>query len=140
MSGWSPHDPAVRKANDRHLAFIDGLEPEEAVDLAKTARALAAPEFAVAIPDGKESVARDTTGVHIERFARLTKHRFDRVTPETRHDTSCVCPVCRLGACVACVQCDPSWRGIPTTLPQTAATTNRRIIWCSGSMCVSPRG
>ena len=30
-------------------------------------------------------------------------------------------------------------RSMPTILPNTAATTNRRIIWCSGSMCVSPR-
>src|SRR4029434_4391954 len=28
-------------------------------------------------------------------------------------------------------------RSIPTILPNTAATTKRRMIWCSGSMCVS---
>src|SRR5207244_13410808 len=30
-------------------------------------------------------------------------------------------------------------RSMPTILPNTAATTSRRIIWCSGSMDLSPR-
>mgnify|MGYP003395603838 CR=1 FL=1 len=97
----SPHSPAIREANDRHFTCIDCLEPEEAVDLAKTARALAAPKFAVGIPDGKESVACDTPGVHIERLALLTKHRCDGATPESRHNTQCIGPVSRLGQCMA---------------------------------------
>src|SRR5262249_16244902 len=91
----SPHGPAVWEEAGRHMVVIDRLEPKEPIDAAKTARALATAEFAVGISECKESVAGDTTGVHIKKLALLTAQRFHRIAPEPRHDSQCVCSMAR---------------------------------------------
>src|SRR5262245_16313569 len=91
----APHGRTIREAHDRHSALVAGTEGAEAIELAQPACALAAAACAVAIPDGTEAVARDTTGMHIERGAGLTEHRCDGIPPQMRH------------ACCGASDCDP---------------------------------
>jgi len=64
----------IRKNDSRHVVVINRTEPKEPVDPAKPSRVFAAGEFAIGVPERKESVAANPAPIHIDELALFSEH------------------------------------------------------------------